>query len=306
VAAITAAAAATGGGVEDEKREGVCLTGPPDCLSGVISSTCSSLRALSLDGCFMSTAATIAISSTCSEQLSSLSLVGCTGLNNECLGNLLLALRQLRELNVGGGSSSWQESLALAGVTWLEVLRVFRRTHLTDAQLAGVLKQNEGLRVLKLAGCYSLTDAVFEGWQQQQQEEAEHDDVTGAGIRAPVTRYNSSTSPGVSNLGSSSSSRAGGRPSGYLQGLEELTLVACDQMTGMTLSQLRRLRHLKVHGCPAITPRAVQQLLACCSKLVLLEVPGALMGGCMLPLQGPGGHLKGLKVVTEQGMPQRR
>ena len=276
-----------------------------DCLSAVAFATGGSLRSLNLDGCFISPAAASAIICSCSHQLHSLSIVGCTGLTNASLSELLLGLQQLRELNIGGGSSSWQEGVALAGVTCLEVLRVFRRSHLTDAQLGGVLRANRGLKELKLAGCYSLTDGVLEEQQQQQEFDCNGDNgTTNSSIRSKNNTGEKVGSTTSRNGGRGNSSN--GRSSSYLQHLEDLTLVACDQLTGMTLSRLRQLRHLKVHGCPGITPRAVQQLLACCSRLVLLEVPGALMGGCMLPLQGPGGHLEGLKVVTEQGMPQRR
>ncbi len=51
--------------------------------------------------------------------------------------------------------------MALQGLTTLTSLRISRRSHLLDAHFAPVLAANPHLRALTLAGCYSITDAVF-------------------------------------------------------------------------------------------------------------------------------------------------
>lgn len=93
--------------------------------------------------------------------------------------------------------------------------------------------------------------------------------------------------------------------------LRKLTVVACDGMTGSSICRLTGLRTLRLNGCPSVTCVALQHVLACCQQLVLLEPPAHLgsSSGSMhanyswLPHQGPGGHLQGLKIVSNRLSP---
>jgi hypothetical protein len=76
----------------------------------------------------------------------------------------------------------------------------------------------------------------------------------------------------------------------------DLTLVGCDRLTGATWHRLSSLQRLRCLECPLVSPECVTRVLVTCSRLVLVEWPGVRrLGG--LPLQGPGGHLQGVKLV---------
>jgi hypothetical protein len=120
------------------------------------------LQQLQLDGCYMTQAAAAALAAPAG-QLGSLSLVGCKGLDNAALAQLLgSCAASLTHLHVGGASASWDEPTALSQLTGLRLLQLSRRPVLQDAQLGPILRANAGLTRLELAGCYAITDALMQ------------------------------------------------------------------------------------------------------------------------------------------------
>lgn len=83
--------------------------------------------------------------------------------------------------------------------------------------------------------------------------------------------------------------------------IETLCFSSCDDMTGAGCARFRRLRSLALAGCRGVTIAGVQSLAVACTRLARLRLPPHIPDDC-LPLQGPGGHLHGLR-ITRQAEP---
>lgn len=79
------------------------------------------------------------------------------------------------------------------------------------------------------------------------------------------------------------------------QTLEVLSLTCCDAIEGCSIGRFKRLRELRINGCPNIGVSAVQGIAVACTRLVRLVLPPHIPSDC-IPIQGLGGHLHGLKL----------
>lgn len=165
-----------------------------------------------------------------------------------------------------------------AGLTGLTRLRLARRPYLTDAQLAPLLAANRGsLRQLELAGCASLTDAVLlsllplaqrgSGQRGAQAGEEEQAGELGPGGQSQQQGSGSDVQQqqqqavGSHSDGCPAALAAPPQPPSQRQQappLERLHMVCCDRITGSSLRHLRRLRSLRLSGCPAVSEAALQ------------------------------------------------
>eukprot|EP00878_Enallax_costatus_P010461 GHUV01010922.1.p1 GENE.GHUV01010922.1~~GHUV01010922.1.p1 ORF type:complete len:357 (+),score=65.80 GHUV01010922.1:3-1073(+) len=337
-AAAAAAAAATqglnqsdcGDSLPDPVPAGAAVTAPHSILGQVFRHTGSQITSLTLDGTYVNDLTARFMSQQC-PVLDHLSVVGCKGLGTDGLRALVSSGGHsggLRSLYIGGSSSLWREREALSALTSLTELRVFRRSSVTDADLAPVLWANQQLLKLTLVGCYRVTDQLFVLANIGSNISRVDDDNVGTPLSAL---------PSVHELHSASGSAEVG-----LSHLTQLNLTACDGIRGVSMSRLRNLRSLRISFCAAIDKTAIQHLVVACKNLVLLELPAQLQAqvnaqtfsmstaaadgggssqpnrnslspgsrlfrpgvagansrhGVLLPKQGLGGHLHGLKVV---------
>ncbi|KAI7836132.1 hypothetical protein COHA_009962 [Chlorella ohadii] len=309
---------------------GSAAAGPGDspaaqALSALFEAAGGSLHTAVLDGCFMG-AGLLPLLVGCCPGVERLSLVGCSGLANADLA-ALTGLRCLKDLAVGGSSLAWHENRALSGLTGLTRLRLARRPYLTDAQLAPVLAANRGsLRQLELAGCPSLTDAALlhllppaqQGGSSSSEQPAQAGEQVQAAEHGQAGPQQHSVGgvqqqPGPlgehtgSCPGSPSASRQPSRQRPQSPPLEQLRLVCCDRVVGTSLRHLRRLRSLRLSGCPAVTDTALQAAAICCTRLALLELPSHIAANRMpVAPAGAASHLHGLQLMGGEYRGRRR
>ncbi|PRW33789.1 F-box LRR-repeat 2 isoform X1 [Chlorella sorokiniana] len=247
-----------------------------EALSALFRTAGGSLRTAILDGCFMGASLLPLLVGFC-PGVERLSLVGCSGLADADLATLT-GLRSLSDLAVGGSSLAWHEHRSLSGLNGLTRLRLARRPYLTDAQLAPLLAANRGsLRQLELAGCASLTDAALLHLLPPYQL------GSGASGGSGEARH---------------SSRQPHQQRQQAPPLERLHLVCCDRITGTSLRHLRRLRSLRLSGCPAVSETALQAAAICCTRLTLLELPSHIPANRMpVAPAGAASHLHGLQLL---------
>lgn len=234
------------------------------------------LRVLRLDGAHLTDEAAAAIGARCGAALRELSVIGCRPLGAAGLRAFVAHCTALRSLAVGGAGAHWREDEALAPgssgsgssgsgssiaaaapLQHLTSLRVARRAHMTDAQLAAVIARCPRLRALALAGCYSVTDELFA--PRAASASASASDTAAAAARVMRSR------------------------------LTELSLVAMDaSFTGAGLARLTSLRRLKLQACAGVTGPALQLVVASCDQLAELELP-AHIKSLALPARGSSG-----------------
>lgn len=251
---------------------GATISAPDSILGQVFAFTGSQMTSLTLDGCYVDTLTAGFISQQC-RVLEHLSVVGCRGLGTDGLSALVSSGRcgrGLRSLFVGGSSCLWKEREALSSLVSLTELRVFRRSAVTDVDLAPVLAANQRLQKLTLVGCYSLTDQLFvlatmrgnkivSNMASLVSAQRDLHCAIGAAVEGDCNSH------GYDALGG-------------LGLLTQLKLTACDGMLGSSISRLRNLRSLRISFCPSLDKAAIQHLLVACKKLVLVELPAQLQG----------------------------
>jgi hypothetical protein len=74
-----------------------------------------------------------------------------------------------------------------------------------------------------------------------------------------------------------------------------LKMVCCDRMRGDGIKRFKRLREVRLQGCPGVKETAMQAVLVACVCLQLLEVPGHIRRSA-LPVGG--GSLQGVKILV--------
>lgn len=205
-----------------------------------------------------------------------------------------------------------------AGLSGLTRLRLARRPYLTDAQLAPLLEANRGsLRQLELAGCASLTDAVLlhllppghhvGGGSQGKAQAGEQPQTDGRAHEGQDLQQGSDSTgqqqqqQEVVDEKPPQTPAASAQPTRQRQQappLERLHLVCCDRIGGGSLRHLRRLRALRLSGCPAIPEAALQAACIYCTRLVLLELPAHIPASRMpVAPAGAASHLHGLQLL---------
>lgn len=262
-------------------------------LPQLLQHTGQQLQVLLLDGCFIDDAAAVAVAT--GHQglpvLQELSLVGCRGLGNTGLRTWLGCLPSLKRLGLGGSVSAWSEGPVLQNLpvlAWLTELRLVRRPVLRDAELAPLLRQASSLRSLSLVGCYLLTDKVFEL-------------ATGAGAGQQVAAgLSPDTQAGEGGFREAGECSSRGEEGGVwvppLQQLTQLSLAACDGISGGSIARLQALRHLRCSFCASLSPAALQHVVVSCRRLQLLELPASLsrqgLGFSVMRFDGPSQPLQ--------------
>lgn len=118
----------------------------------------ASLRVLRLDGSHVSHECLECIASNCLE-LIDLSLIACTGVQDQGLKSLASKCSKLLVLAVGGSRGRWTERHGLGAFHGLQCLCISRRSSCSDEDLAHVLHQHPTLEGIRLAGCPSISDA---------------------------------------------------------------------------------------------------------------------------------------------------
>lgn len=77
--------------------------------------------------------------------------------------------------------------------------------------------------------------------------------------------------------------------------MTHLKMVCCDRVRGDVIKRFRRLREVRLQGCPGVKETAMQAVLVACVCLQLVEVPGHIRRSA-LPVGG--GSLQGVKILV--------
>ncbi len=128
-----------------------------EAIAAAASAAGSALRRLVLDACALDDAAAAAIAAAC-PSLSSLSLVGVTGITDASLKMLAASCTSLHTLAIGGTRARWAPA-SIGAFRDLRALRLMRCSKLDDDSLPAAVRCSPGLRSLTLAAGGGVTDA---------------------------------------------------------------------------------------------------------------------------------------------------
>ncbi|KAK9804774.1 hypothetical protein WJX72_004745 [[Myrmecia] bisecta] len=249
--------------------------------------------------------------------LTSLDLSSCSGITDACLETAALDLSCLRYARFAGCTYICHAPAALGRYVSTLVYVDLSYTAVTDHCLAILVRSQPQLQTLLLSGCmwlegHSLQELAASPCVQhgrlQRLRLSELPRMQDVCLRALLTAlkdmFRAHDCPSGFSL---DLSHCGGITDILLtslalpQTLVHLSLSCCDRVTGRGLARLKSLETLRLSGCPAITPEAMQVAAASCASLRLLELPSTLSADC-LPVQAPGtGHISGIRV--EGGTP---
>uniref|UniRef100_A0A1S4HE43 F-box domain-containing protein n=1 Tax=Anopheles gambiae TaxID=7165 RepID=A0A1S4HE43_ANOGA len=196
-------------------------------------------------------------------------------LDEECVVKIGANFPNLTVLNIGGSSTcmtDWSAQYIFCNLVNLEHLNIERSTKLTDAGFTGIdlpektfsiwdveetfaIDRLKKLRVLKVSGCYRMTDfALRYGFRFNELKELS------------LSRCHQISEAGVERLVSTCPT------------LEYLDLSECpninDNCVKMIAIQLKRISTLKLANCPLLTEICLHYLVTFCKNLKYLYVRG--------------------------------
>uniref|UniRef100_A0A182JPX9 F-box domain-containing protein n=1 Tax=Anopheles christyi TaxID=43041 RepID=A0A182JPX9_9DIPT len=196
-------------------------------------------------------------------------------LDEECVVKIGANFPNLSVLNIGGSSTcmtDWSAQYIFCNLVNLEHLNIERSTKLTDAGFTGIdlpektfsiwdveetfaIDRLKKLRVLKVSGCYRMTDfALRYGFRFTELKELS------------LSRCHQISEAGVERLVSA------------CPALEFLDLSECpninDNCVKMIAVQLKRISTLKLANCPLLTENCIDCLVTYCKNLKYLYVRG--------------------------------
>uniref|UniRef100_A0AAG5DS24 F-box domain-containing protein n=1 Tax=Anopheles atroparvus TaxID=41427 RepID=A0AAG5DS24_ANOAO len=196
-------------------------------------------------------------------------------LDEECVVKIGANFPNLTVLNIGGSStcmSDWSAQYIFCNLVHLEHLNIERSTKLTDAGFTGIdlpektfsiwdveetfaIDRLKKLRVLKVSGCYRMTDfALRYGFKFTELKELS------------LSRCHQISEAGIERLVAT------------CPALEYLDLSECpninDNCVKMIAVQLKRISTLKLANCPLLTETCLAFLTTFCKNLKYLYVRG--------------------------------